>query len=380
MKTWNRRIIVVLSALIALTAAVCAGYAVSAHILKNRVVQALGPGSEIRAVRIGWKGVEIDGLRIKGMDGWPAEDALRAERVRLVPSLTGLFTGDYRISSITITGPYISIYKTKDGKTLAVPTLIHGEEKENPAEGSSRKISLGIGRITIENGVVEYFDAAVSRIPVKIRLEGIRAGIDNLSIPALDTKSTFTLDAMVRGNTRNGRVKFTGWANLSSLDSSVHLQLGSVDLTALQPYLVKSGDSKVQKGLLDLDLQSDVRSSRLKAPGTVVLSDLRLAPARGLFGTFMGVPRDAVLSLMKDQGNRITLHFILEGDIRNPKFSLKETLTQRLAVSMAETLKVSVGGVVKGAGSLGEKGVETASGVVKGIGGAMQGLFGKSSK
>jgi len=378
-KRWNGWIIALL-AVTTLAIIVCIGYAVSIRVLKNKAVQALGPGSEIKEIRVGWKGVEIDGLRIKSMDGWPSEDTLRADRVMLVPSMAGLFTGDYRISSITITGPYISIVRTRAGKIRVVPSLIPEKGKETPAEASPRKTSLIIGRITLKNGVVEFFDATVSRVPLKIRLEEIRADMDDLAIPSLNRKIALTLEAKVKGNSRDGQVRVKGWADLSTLDSSIHLQLSSVDLTALQPYLVKSSDSKVQKGMLDLDLQSDVRSSRLKAPGTVVLNDLKLAPARGLFGTFMGVPRDAVLNIMKDQGNRITLHFILEGDIRNPRFSLREALTQRLAVSMAESLKVSVGGVVKGAGSLGEKGVEAASGVAKGIGGAVQGLFGKSSR
>jgi hypothetical protein len=343
-------------------------------------VQALGPGSEIKDLRVGWKGVEIEGLRIPGPHGWPSEDALRAALVTLKPGMTGLFTGDYRISSIIITDPYLSVYRTGNGRLRVVPSLIHEKGKETPTETSDRKESLVIGRITFRNGVVEFFDATVSRVPLKIRMEEIQAGMDDLTVPALKRKSAFSLEANVKGNTRDGRVKVTGWADVSTLDSSVRLQLSSVDLTVLQPYLVKSGDAKVRKGLLDLDLQSDVRNNRLKAPGTVVISDLKLARARGLFGTFMGAPRDAVLNLMKDQGNRISLHFLLEGDIRNPRFSLEETLTQRLAVSMAESLRVSVGGVAKGAGSLGERGVEAASGVVKGIGGTVQELFGRGGK
>jgi hypothetical protein len=93
-------------------------------------------------------------------------------------------------------------------------------------------------------------------------------------------------------------------------------------------------------------------------------------------GTFMGVPREAVLTFLKDKGNSITLDFVLEGDINNPKFSLNEAISTRMAVSMADFLKVSIGGVAKGAAAMGKEGVDAAAGVVKGVGRTLQGLLG----
>ena len=100
-----------------------------------------------------------------------------------------------------------------------------------------------------------------------------------------------------------------------------------------------------------------------------------LAPSRGVMGTFMGVPRGAVLAFLKDKGNRIAMDFIIEGDITNPKFSLNETLFVRMAASMAKTLGVSIQGVAEGVGMLGRKGAEAVGGTAKGIGDAIGGLF-----
>lgn len=46
-----------------------------------------------------------------------------------------------------------------------------------------------------------------------------------------------------------------------------------------------------------------------------------------------------------------------------------------MASSMAEMLGVSIRGVAVGVGILGRKSVETAGEAVKGLGGALQGLF-----
>lgn len=92
-----------------------------------------------------------------------------------------------------------------------------------------------------------------------------------------------------------------------------------MDLVALQPYLSTAAEVRVQKGLLDLDIQ-------------------------------------------------------------NPQFSLNEAFSRRMAASMAETLGMSIQGVAEGVGMLGRKGAEAMGGTAKGIGDAIGGLFGAQKK
>jgi hypothetical protein len=218
------------------------------------------------------------------------------------------------------------VFRNKTGKVMVIPSLITETKNAKTTSEPAASPALTIGRITLKDGLVELFDATAARPYLKIRLEQIQGDLQDLEIPSLNNNNRFELTGVLKGIRQDGRVDVAGWANISSKDSSVKLQLRSVDLVALQPYLTKASDTGVQNN------------------------------------------------------NRIALNFVLEGDINNPKFTLREAFAQRLAVSMADSLKVNIGGVVKGAGSLGEKGVETATGVVKGIGGAVQGLFGERKK
>jgi hypothetical protein len=153
-----------------------------------------------------------------------------------------------------------------------------------------------------------------------------------------------------------------------------------MDLVAFQPYLSRAADVRVQRGSLDVTVQSDVRKNTLKAPGSMSIARLDLAPGQGVLGTFMGMPRSAVLGFMKGKGDTITVHFVLEGDLTNPQFSLNEIISRRVAVSMAESLGVNIRGLAEGAGSLGFKGVGSLGETAKGLGGAMQKLFGGPKK
>jgi hypothetical protein len=373
--------LIVLVALIILIVGGIVGFRVALGILKGKVVGALGTDSEIHDIQVSWTGVDIEGLRIKGSSGWPADDTIRADRVTIVPSLRSFFSGQYRIHSITIANPYLSLYRTKAGKLLVIPSLLSKNvNPETPSTPAAPPYKVTIGNIVLNDGVVEFFDASVGRRPLKIKLEKIQVTIDDMVVPTLDARSRFDIKGEVKGIHQDGRADISGWADLSTKDSSVKLQLRSVDMKAIEPYLIKASDTGIRKGTLDLDLQSDVRNNRLKAPGRMTLSDLTLAPSKGVMGTFMGVPREAVLSFLKDKGNRITLDFVLEGDINNPKFSLNEAISTRMAVSMADFLKISIGGVAKGAAALGKEGVDTAEGVVSGVGGAIHQLLSGQKK
>ena len=73
------------------------GLRIAVEIFRDKVVKALGPGSEIAALRVGWSTVEVEGLRIRAGRGWPATDALRAEEVIIAPSVRTLLSDQVRV-------------------------------------------------------------------------------------------------------------------------------------------------------------------------------------------------------------------------------------------------------------------------------------------
>jgi hypothetical protein len=158
------------------------------------------------------------------------------------------------------------------------------------------------------------------------------------------------------------------------------MELRGADLAAFQPYLSQAADVRVQKGILDLTLASEVRRNRLKAPGAVTIAELELAPSRGAMGSFMGMSRSAVLGALKDKHNRIAVKFILEGDIANPTFSLNEAFSTRVTAALADSLGVSLRGVAEGAGSLGMKAGERVGQAAKSLRESVRDLFGGRQK
>jgi hypothetical protein len=103
----KRFTLIALAVVVVLAVGAIVVFHVPVRVLKGKVVQVLGPNTDVADIRLGWSSVTVTGLRIKGPSGWPATDALRAERVVLVPTLRSLLSRQYQVRSVRIVKPYL---------------------------------------------------------------------------------------------------------------------------------------------------------------------------------------------------------------------------------------------------------------------------------
>jgi len=375
MKRWQ---IVVVAAVFFLGMSVVVAYRVGVRLLQERIVEALGPGSGITEVKVNWFSLDVFGVSITAPEGWPTGRTFRAARVRIIPNLQTILTDQIHISSIVFERPYVSVMRTS-GKWILFPGLTETRDRKKNTEAGGANLSLRavtISKIELQDGVVDFFDATVTRPPLKTRLERVDAVIGDVAIPWSKTRTRFELAANVKGIRRDGRAKVSGWLGPARGDSSSQITLYAVDLVSLQPYLVRIGEAQVRKGTLDLRLNSEVRANRLDGKGKLIIRDLEFAPSRGYLETFMGIPRSAVINFLKNNENAIDVDFVLTGDTSNPRFSIHEAIATRVAMGMAAELGVSIRSLAEDFGNLGRRSVEGAAGVAEGVGSVLKGLFG----
>jgi hypothetical protein len=370
MRRWQ---IITIAFLGVVALAIVSAYRISVRLLEDQIIAALGSGSRLAELRVNWFTVELLGLSIDAPKGWPAARTFEAERIIVTPDLRSLIGRKIRVFSIVIENPYLSVLRNP-GKLIVIPSLTQREERSRSEESSAREVI--IERIELKNGSLDLYDATVSRPPLKTRVEQVEALIQDVATPAAE-KTSFELAGIVKGIKSDGRATVSGWVGPGAKDSSSRVILEGVDLVALQPYLVKKNDARVSKGVLDLNLASEVRNDNLNGKGKMILKDLTFAPSSGVFDTFMGLPRNAVISFLKDNNNAIDVDFTLSGNTKNPNFSLNESLSTRVAAAMAGQLGVGIVGVAEGLGTLGRKGMEGASSVVDGVGSTVKRLFGR---
>lgn len=342
-----------------------AGLHFATKALKDQVLLALGPESEVGEIVLGWSAIEVHQVRVHAPKGWPTEDTLRATRIVVTPDLGALLSKQVKVNRITVEDAYLSILRTREGRLRLLPSMLE-KAGANEADSKSAGPDVGIGKVEIKGGVLEVFDATVRQPPHKVRLEQLRATVDDIHLPELNSRTQVDLEGVVKsaekGVQKDGTLAVKGWIELASKDSELTTTLRGVDLVAFQPYLIKATETGVKHGSVDFDLKSTVKKNHLHAPGSVTLSNLELAGGN----SFMGLPRDAVLGAMKDRNGKIDVKFTLEGNLNDPKFSLNEALAMRAGASIANLLGVSVEGLVKGVG-----------GAAQGVGSAISKMFGK---
>ena len=376
-KNRQRRLLLILAIIAIVIAGGFATWRFGIRTLKSQIEQALGPNGEVQEINVGLTGIDIVDIRIRAPKNgnWPSEDELRAKRIHIRPDILDLLTAKVSIASIDIEGAYVAMLRTKSGQMKIIPSLLGAPAAQTGNATKSGKTEeaekpgtpIRISEITLTDGTIEFYDASVRATPVKLRLENIKARIGKLQLPELTGHTSVTIDGTLKGNRQDGKLAIDGSIELATKESGLSTKLRGVDMTVLQPYLIQSAETGVRRGTLDLNLKSSVTAGKLRAPGTLTLSDLELTSGSS---TFMGLPRSAAVSMMKDKKGKISLKFVLEGDINDPRFSLNENLTTRLGSSLAGTLGISVESLAKGVGSVG-------SNSAKAIGDSLGKLLGK---
>jgi hypothetical protein len=349
----SRRVASVLAVLAALLLLAALALQLALRSLPDAVARALGPRASVQSIELGWTGVHVKGLVIRGEPGrWPAAEELRADHVTLRPALSNLWRDGWALSSLSVRGGTLSLLRGRDGKLVVVPALTK-TAPAGAARSDARTPGLRIDTLSLEDVTIDFYDASVARgAPHRLRLTDLQAEVGPLALPALDERVSLKLTATVKGVQRDGRVQLSGRLTPSTRDADLKLDARGVDLIVLQPYLLRGGEASVKSGSLDLALTARVASQQLNAPGRVVLRGLELqATGDHPLATFAGVPRQAVLAALQRDG-RIELDFTLDGRVDNPRFSLNELFAARFAVGLAERLGVSLGGVVQGVGNV----------------------------
>lgn len=353
----RRFALIALLSLALLALLMLAGLRLAVGHLQREIESALGPRASVGDLQADWRGVELRDLRLRAEAGWPAEDELRARRVRVEPELRSVWRGDWRIARIEVEGAYLSLLRTREGRLRLLPGLL--ETPTRGAEGQSAATPgwrLQIDRIQLQDSQLAFFDASLRRAgpPHALRVEALQAEVGPLRLPALDSPVAISLEGRFKSASPrqpDGRLSLTGELTPATQDARLQARFSEVDLVALQPYLLKVSETGVRRGSLDLDLRAEVKARHLRAPGTLTLRQLELASEGGALRTFAGLPRQAVLSALSREG-QLVLRFTLDGRLDDPAFSLNENLATRVASGLAESLGVSVSGVVKGLGSM----------------------------
>ncbi|WP_244815111.1 DUF748 domain-containing protein [Caballeronia sp. Lep1P3] len=357
---------------VAMAVLVVGGWFFVAHQMKERIRETLGPNGSIDEIDVGFGQVTLSRVRLRGPQDWPASDALRAERIVLDVDMRAALSNRVHLRNVSVDNYYLSIVRSADGRVSMLPGLKETARTadatpDDRAAARAQEEKL-IDRVSFERGAMEFFDASVQKPPYRVLISDARASVDHLHLPALTDRTTLAMNGSIKGPSHTGAVSWGGWMVIANKDSQTRATLKSVDISTLDPYLLKKAGAKaaVTGGTIDMTVDATVHNYRIHAPGSLTINHLQISDGDSPLDTFLSIPTKAAIAALKDRKNEIKLDFVLDGDMRDPKFSLSESLSKKLAAGFAKALGVSAEGVAKGAGE-----------TVRGIGNALKNLLGQ---
>lgn len=319
------------------------------RILKYELQRAFGGRVGAETLKLRWNSVEAQRLHISRPDG---SSSLEADRVLIRGSILGMITGNRTISSALLESPRILVEIDRNGKMVPFLTA---QGKGTDKEKNHGK-PLFISSVHIRNGTLDYLDRNVSAPPLLVPLRNIELKLTTLPVPLENVRSEFTATASVPVRTSRAHVTGQGTINLKTGDSRSRLKIADLDLTLLKPYFHKKGDVDVSGGRLSMDADIRVASSRLHAAGKIVIRNLDFSPGTG--NRIFGLPLLAVMNFLQDSNNEIALDFTLEGDLNNPRFSIRDSLIQKVTLSLARLLGLPIEAIGKSVLDIGRDALE----------------------
>jgi len=345
----------------------------SGQLLKTHIEKALGENVKAGAVSISWGRVTIEGLTFL-RDG---QIVGNVKSVRVRADFMSILGDKLTISRVEVDQPHFKIVIDNKGNLLLPVAL--PEEKANEAKQKRGKkepqmdekpkdaAPVEVKTLALRGGKVDFEDRSLAR-PVIMKFENLMADIHDIAYPFSDQWTEFEVSCQLAGGKQKSTINATGKTNLLNEKTKVKAMTKNIDLVLLRPYVEKKGDVGIERGSINMNMDTSVTKNHIRAPGTMVIRDLQLSSSGGIGGTFLGVPRSMVLSFLKNNNNEIRLDFVLEGDLNNPRFNIRENFATRLSVSLAKKLGVSILGI-------GEAVAGGSSSIIEGATRTLKGLF-----
>jgi hypothetical protein len=179
-------------------------------------------------------------------------------------------------------------------------------------------------------------------------------------IPSSEQPVPLRLELSAKGG---GRLTISGDIAPKGLDSHLKIDLSGLNIIPYRPYFLKQGDLDVSAGSLSATCSLTIVKRILNAPGSLHLKGLAFDHA-GAKSTLLGVPARALVSLLSDNRNEISVPFTVQGSLDNPRFSIHQSLVDQVATALSSKIGVpSVSDMGKGLLDLGEKGVKGILGI-----------------
>ncbi|AME26964.1 hypothetical protein AXG89_29050 (plasmid) [Burkholderia sp. PAMC 26561] len=324
------------------------------HELKLQVAELLGPNGSAERIDVGFFTVTLKRVELRAPREWPTKDLFRAEHAAIKLEWRTIFTPSVHAEYVFVDQYYLSVVRARNGSLRVLPRFTSEEREADGQSCAAAKRANAdklIDYIVLRNGTVDLVDETIRTPPYRIVITNAGGEVRHLRLPDLSNPTIIELTGSLHGPSHEGVVSSKGSIILANSDSRLQTHLRNVDITLFDPYLIREAGStaKARGGTIDLALDATIQNGRIRAPGSVVLKNLELAQSKKAGDTIASVPAKSAVAALKDSSGTIKLKFELDGNLRDPHFSLTQSVGAEIMKGFPNAVASGASGIVKGA-------------------------------
>ena len=181
-----------------------------------------------------------------------------------------------------------------------------------------RRPAIAIGHVAMHGGRLRFLDGSI-RPHFFAEADLLEADITNLS-----SARTAPSEVRVRGRVEHaGELAISGTLNPlgGSLTLDMKLRLRNLDVPFANPYAARYVGYLLDKGKLDLFVESRVQRGKLDADSQIVIDKLELGP-KVVSPRALNIPVELAVTALSDRGGRFELVVPVSGSLGSPSFRL----------------------------------------------------------
>lgn len=313
--------------LVLLAIAAAVAYHLASRKLEDSIIQAFGPNAQVGSTERGFGHMSFKDVQVKAPERWPAEWAMRADRITVTSSLREVVGSQIWISRVEAENGYLSLVRPKSGGLRLLPDSMkraRDRKKAEEAGGPPRK-TVQLQVLELRNTTLELYDAKVSPAkPFRLRLEESQATLQDLSFPGLQSRTQLDLKGVVKGPAHKGSFALKGWVEIGAKNSELDSSLRNADMSVYSAYFAGRTPASLSGGVIDLDMHSKVSNNVLHATGTMKVRGLSVKPADSPLEALAALPGKLLLNTMENDKGEIVFKFRLDGPVGEPKLTIEE--------------------------------------------------------
>lgn len=324
-------------------------------VVKKRISAGLGPEFSVREIKFNLFNISVYDFGGRVPISGDAIVIFKIPFMDIVPSWSNILRRDIVFSTVYIEKPDVKISKGEP----------RGAVRRDKEEKANIKYNMRFNTIQVQNALIGI-DLIKGESPVIF--ENGRIVVKGLKYPSVD-KFDFSISGMIR---EGGGVNIDGkWFDSEKiLDFS--FKLDAVPFDRMRAYLRDVERKGIKWRTMDVDAKGEVKGDNIMLMGKATLYDLKYS-SNGLFGNVQGIPANMLVAFLKDKKGRLSFNFSLSGNIKNPHFSIQESIGEMFFKALAEKMDIKKAtgesqGIIEEKGKeIIEKGVKAFEGFKEGI-------------